>query len=139
MTCTAIQPTSVPEPLRSLPQWVNWRTEIRNGKPTKPPINSRTANYAEVDDHRTWSTLEVACRALPRIRGAGGIGFVFSQKAGVTGIDFDHCRNRNTGEIETWAKEIIEAMNSYSEISPSGDGIHVFIDATMSANAKHTL
>ena len=43
------------------------------------------------------------------------------------GIDLDKCRNAESGVIELWAKEIIEKLNSYTEISPSGTGIHIWV------------
>ena len=42
-------------------------------------------------------------------------------------VDLDHCRNPLTGEIEPWALAIITQMNSYTEISPSGRGLHIFV------------
>lgn len=43
MTSTAIEhvlrvlPENTPEELKSLPQWVVWKLETRDGKPTKVP------------------------------------------------------------------------------------------------------
>lgn len=50
-------------------------------------------------------------------------------KSPFTGIDLDHCRNKETGEIEPWALEIIKILNSYTETSPSGTGIRIFVTA----------
>lgn len=43
------------------------------------------------------------------------------------GIDLDGCRDRRTGVIEEWARQIIHAVNSYTEISPSGTGVKIFL------------
>jgi putative DNA primase/helicase len=57
-----------------------------------------------------------------------GIGFVFSDADPFCGIDLDDCRNPETGEIVPWAQEIIcRVGDGYTEISPSGRGIHVII------------
>jgi putative DNA primase/helicase len=125
---------TIPPELREVQQWVNWRTEVRDGKKTKPPINPKTGNYADSTNPQTWAEFDVAVRSA-RNRRLPGIGYVFA--GGITGVDLDHCRNCETGEIARWAQQIITELHSYSEISPSEDGIHILIRATMPANAKH--
>ncbi len=44
-----------------------------------------------------------------------------------TGVDLDKCRDPETGEIEPWARSIIDRLKSYTEISPSGCGLHILI------------
>lgn len=39
------------------------------------------------------------------------------------GIDLDGCVR--DGEIEPWAQEIVDAIGSYTEVSPSGTGVHI--------------
>ena len=55
-----------------------------------------------------------------------GIGIAL-EKTGLVGVDFDHCRNPETGEIEPWALEYVKRLNSYTESSPSGTGLRVFL------------
>jgi len=65
-------------------------------------------------------------------RGAfDGIGFVLSKKDPFVGWDFDHCRNPDTEEIDLKVREYIELLNSYTEISPSGTGIRIFVKADL--------
>jgi hypothetical protein len=42
--------------LADKPFWVTWRTEERNGKPTKVPFNPETGREAKSNDPKTWST-----------------------------------------------------------------------------------
>jgi hypothetical protein len=42
-------------------------------------------------------------------------------------VDLDGCRDPHSGRIEPWAKAIIRRLNSYTEISPSGTGLRIFI------------
>jgi hypothetical protein len=56
-----------------------------------------------------------------------GIGFVFTPEDDLCGVDLDGCLDPATGEIEGWAQEIIEELNSYTEISPSGTGVHILV------------
>ena len=129
-----VVPKNIPEELRRLNSWVNWRLEERNGKPTKPPINARTGKFAKVDDPRTWAPFSVAEAAYQKSRANGGklagIGLVIPKEAGITGLDFDKCRDPETGELEAWASEALQALDSYTEISPSGRGLRVFVVGT---------
>lgn len=38
----------------------------------------------------------------------------------------DHCRSWKTGEIKPWARQILTGLNSYTEVSPSGTGLHIY-------------
>lgn len=42
------------------------------------------------------------------------------------GIDIDHAIDPQTGAVSELAREIIAKMDSYTEYSPSGTGIHIF-------------
>jgi hypothetical protein len=41
-------------------------------------------------------------------------------------IDLDKCVTE-TGDVEPWAVEIVRGLNSYTEASPSGTGLHIFV------------
>jgi putative DNA primase/helicase len=55
----------------------------------------------------------------------------------ITGIDLDHCRNLETGQAEPWAQQIIDRMNTYTEINPSGTGYHLWALATIPPECLH--
>jgi putative DNA primase/helicase len=65
-----------------------------------------------VDRPESWSTYEEAVR-VAKEHGHDGVGFVFTEEDPYAGIDLDKCRNPETGEIEDWANELIEQLNSY--------------------------
>src|SRR5262249_53715707 len=54
-----------------------------------------------------------------------GVGFMFAD--GFAGIDLDGCRNPETGDITAWADDIIQSLDAYVEVSPSGTGLHIFV------------
>nr|BDD44594.1 hypothetical protein 1 [Flavobacteriaceae bacterium] len=56
-----------------------------------------------------------------------GVGFVFTSNDPYCGIDLDDCRDAETGDITPWAQEIIDTIASYSEVSPSGTGVKIFV------------
>jgi phage/plasmid primase, P4 family, C-terminal domain len=119
---------NIPHELKKLDRWVNWRFEVRNGKLTKVPINPVTGGRAMSNNPATWGTFEDAVLHAYDIDSIGnenrGIGFMFSGD-GFLGVDVDHCRNPETGELTDEARDIINIVDSYTEFSQSGDGIHI--------------
>jgi putative DNA primase/helicase len=55
-----------------------------------------------------------------------GVGFVFSSGDPYAGVDLD-CRDPETDVIAGWAAEIVGELDSYTELSPSGKGLHVLV------------
>ena len=121
----AIQPDKIPTALKERPQFVLYRNEMRDDKPTKVPyqVNGRKAR----SNHKnTWATFDTVEAAFER-GGFDGYGFMFSADDDLMGIDLDGCRNPETGEIDEWAKEIIKRLDSYAEVSPSQTGVKLFM------------
>lgn len=114
---------NIPEELQRVPHWIVWRKEEREGKPTKVPYQVN-GEMAQSNNKRTWSTFHTAVHTY-RNGGYDGIGFMFSKEDPYIGIDIDHCIH--DGEFSSLADEIIEMMDSYTELSPSGDGIHIIV------------
>jgi primase-polymerase (primpol)-like protein len=54
-----------------------------------------------------------------------GVGFVFTLSDPFFGVDIDACINTATGEIASWAENIIHQLDTYTEVSQSGAGIHI--------------
>lgn len=114
---------NAPACLRALPHWVCWRYELRDGKRTKPPYSPHTGNLADHTNPRDWATFTKAAQVCKDGQ-FSGIGFVLQPP--YAGVDLDDCVGAD-GAIKTWAAEIIDELNSYSEISPSGAGVKIFI------------
>ena len=117
---------SLPEELRQRRQWVVWKLEVRDGKPTKVPYIAGGSGKASSTDSLTWRSFEEAVQALETGR-YNGIGFVFSSGDPFAGVDLDDCRDPETGELEEWAAKIVEAFGSYAEVSQSGTGVHIIV------------
>ncbi|MDA1010792.1 MAG: phage/plasmid primase, P4 family, partial [Chloroflexi bacterium] len=124
-----INAESIPTELRSLRQWVGWRLVEVPGrtKPTKQPLNPANGELASSTDPATWSTFEdaLACR------GSDGVGFVFTADDPYVGIDLDGLRDPDTGQLAPKAQAIVDRIDSYTEISPSGTGLHIIVRATL--------
>jgi hypothetical protein len=118
--------------IRDSRQWLCWRIEERDGEPTKVPYSPLTNTKADSTNPETWASYPEAVKACKEGE-YDGIGFVFTPGDDLCGIDLDHCIDLETGEIEGWAREIIEELDSYTEISPSGRGVHVLLRGSLPA------
>src|SRR5918999_4820116 len=116
--------------MRDLRQWLCWRSEERDGKPTKVPYSPATGKRADSTVPETWTGYQEAVRVCKE-QGYSGIGFVFTSEDDLCGVDLDKCLDPETGEIEPWAWAIIKELDSYTELSPSGTGVHVLVRATL--------
>src|SRR5215208_6358197 len=119
----------VPEELRTKDQFVAWREEDRDGDLTKVPY-SAYGGRASTTNPDTWAPFKAAIE-FAQENSMNGVGFVFSEDDLIAGIDLDKCRNLETGEVAQWARKIVAALNSYTEVSPSGTGLHIFVKATL--------
>lgn len=120
--------SAIPAELKALPRWVNWRRTIRDGKPTKIPVNPMTGSIGSSTDATTWGTYEQALSLLS-LGNADGIGFVLGPP--FCGIDIDKCRDPQTGNIDSPVMKVIETLGSYAEVSPSGTGVHIIVKASL--------
>jgi hypothetical protein len=126
---TDIDIDHIPRVLRDLPRWVGWRYVVRDGEETKCPINARSGKPAKSTDPGTWTTFDEALAAY-RADSLAGVGFVFTREDGFAGVDLDDAVDPTTGALKPWAREIVEDVDSYTEVSPSGQGVKVFLQAT---------
>ena len=118
----------IPEELRILSQWVVWRLVTRDDKKTKLPFDPVSGKPASTTDPQSWRSFDEALIVCEQ-GGYSGLGFVFSGEDPYCGIDLDHVRNPETGDVEPWAQELIKRLCSYSELSQSGTGAHVIVRA----------
>lgn len=122
----------IPEALSGDRRWLLWREEKRNGKTTKVPYCPDGRRRASSTDPATWCSLD---EALSSAGGNfSGIGIALGD--GLAGVDLDKCRVPETGAIAEWAQEIIEQLNSYTELSPSGTGVHILLYGTLSRSGN---
>jgi putative DNA primase/helicase len=119
-------PENIPEEIRRRNQFVVWKFEERDGKDTKIPYIAGSVGKASTTDSLTWRSFEDAVQALKTGR-YDGVGFVFSSGDPYAGVDLDDCRDTETGELEEWAENVVNAFGGYTEISPSGKGVHIIV------------
>ncbi len=103
---------NAPEQLKQINQWVNWSRIWNEDKEkfNKPPMKASGRNGSSTDE-TTWTTLEKSLAAVGRegvyIDNSGkrhrvtldGVGLAGLGRTPYTGIDLDHCVDRETREI----------------------------------------
>ncbi len=123
MSAAGSQWERVPAELKQQPRWVCWRLVERDGRKTKMPLCAATGKMASSTDASTWCSFDAAVSAVERL-GASGVGFVFGPDRAYTGLDLDHVMR--DGFLSAEYRWVVEESDTYCEVSPSGDGLHLF-------------
>ena len=101
-------------------RWVSWKLETVDGKLTKIPyqMNGKTASSTDPATHAFYFEIKTDKK-----------GIVLLPDKQLVCIDIDHCMK--DGKITHEQKEIIADLllesDSYTEISNSGEGLHIFL------------
>ncbi|QBD75163.1 hypothetical protein EPA93_03800 [Ktedonosporobacter rubrisoli] len=129
---------NVPELLKSIPQWVLWKYQHIPGKdkPKKPPFQPG-GRAASVDDPQGWCSYTQAMAALDTGH-YQGVGFML-ENSGIVVIDLDNCLRDIDGvrRITRTARQVFDLAQSYTEVSPSGKGLHIFLRGSLPAENGH--
>ena len=131
---------NIPPMLKQHPNWVCWG--IRDAPPDMTPkapfdpasLLSGRPSPAKAGVRETWGSYKAAVDCVQRGL-ARGIGYEFDG-SGVYGVDLDHVLDE-TGTLTPQARKIVGQLNSYTEVSPSGTGLHVFVLAPGADITRH--
>lgn len=123
---------SAPQAMRDRAQWLLWRFEAAPGeaKPRKVPYyvsgRRRKGTVGSVEDRAALKSFDVAIGHLAGGR-YEGLGFAFLPGDGLIGVDIDGAIDPATGEVSALCQQAIDACASYTELSPSGKGVHIIV------------
>jgi len=138
---------TIPGELQKL-SWVLWRAQPvpptekdPDPKPKKVPYRISEPTWkASSTDPATWGTFEDAVEAylslveLPAVRDLGpivGIGVVLPRGGGIVCIDLDGVVDADTLALTPRAEKFLGQCPSWTERSPSGSGLHIFVKGTI--------
>lgn len=108
---------NIPETMREHALWCVWKFDENK---SKLPFDAKTGNMARTNDKGTFADFKTAYACYEK-GGYEGLGMgIFD---GFCAIDIDHCIQAD-GPTDM-ARDIVKEMNSYTEISPSGEGIRI--------------
>jgi hypothetical protein len=119
---------NIPHEMRTRKRWVCHRLEPKDGKFAKVPY-ALNGYHASCKKESDWTTFEEACAAVAA-RKFDGISYVLTGDDGPTCVDLDGVCAEN-GQVEPWAQEIIDTIDSYTERSQSGTGFHIFVRSSI--------
>ena len=132
---TEVRLNDIPEELKKLKQWVAWEATLRdNGKVGKPPINPHNLKLAKTNDSSTWGSFEEAVTCY-QDNNLNGISFIFTKQDPYVGIDLDDCFIDET--LSPKIEALVQKIGSYTEISPSGKGLHIIIKGELPESGKN--
>lgn len=125
---------NIPSELKDIPAWICWKLEdIGAKRPTKVPYDSKTGKLASTTDPQTWTDFATA---ISHVYDYSGIGFVFSDNDPYSFIDLDNTEGDQVA-LDRQIK-IFQEFNSYSEISPSGSGLHIIVKGIVPAGRRRS-
>jgi AAA domain len=129
-----IEVANIPACLTQTQQWVCWKYAVRKGKETKIPVDAKSLQAANVTDSASWCSFEKALATFQKTPSLNGIAFAFSDCDAFAGVDLDDCID-SEGQFE-WGFDIVSQLDSYCEISPSGNGAKLFLRGAKPATAQ---
>jgi len=116
-----IHPENIPEELKIISHWIVWGYGNKDGEIIKVPIDPKTKAWVSALDPLNWMKFDEALNYSKKLN--LGLGFVFTEDLGYVFIDWDHILKNGIVE-DSKIKEMIEKGDTFTEISPSGEGLH---------------
>ena len=131
---------NVPSELKVLKRWVCFKVEgLENGKTTKRPYNALNGGLARVNDELTWTNFNTALKGCVKYK-CDGIGFILGH--GIFGIDLDNHPDEDgtyplsDEEFKVLTDEFVTTLDSYSERSQSGKGVHIICQGILPPGSR---
>lgn len=110
----------IPGELAAPAKWIPYYLRKQAGKKaSKSPI---AAYASDADKKENFRSLSDWTKSKP---GAPGFQRWIDPSEGFVFVDLDRCRDPKTGAVADWAQEIVDSLNTYTEISESGKGLHL--------------
>ena len=130
-----VQFDNVPVELQKLDRWILWKwvpVEHR-AKPKKEPCSAAGFRIGvnNQDYHLGFSEARAAYESDPQT--FAGVGFVIPP--GMVGVDLDNVKDRH-GNWNLDAQLVLASLDTYCEISPSGEGLKFLCYGTLDEKLK---
>jgi putative DNA primase/helicase len=133
-----VNTAAIPGELKSIPNWCVWRYEadVVRERVSKPSFDPKTGEKAFPNAPETWAPFWQAVQVYERVGQYAlleeapfdGVALALTEDLGILGVDIDHL-DRWPNRGDAW--DLVRALNSYTELSPSGLGYRIFCYATM--------
>jgi len=132
---------NIPLELRQVPRWTLWKyMNVGTGETaryTKVPFQTN-GKPASSSNASTWTDFHSA-EATYKQGHYDGLGFVFTGTDNLCGIDLDDVYSEQQG-LNEFAQSIVDKVQGYVEVSPSGTGVKIFTRANVQvAHVDHAI
>lgn len=125
---------AIPVELKQYKNWICWKAEPdqrSHSGISKKPINPYTGGFAQSNNPTTWADFETAVKEAPKY---SGIGFMFGNTP-FFGVDLDDMpkdiEDFKNGDFNNIVAEFVNTLQSYTEYSQSGTGVHIICKGTL--------
>ena len=114
----------IPSSMQDVNKWITWNyVDKGNKKLDKIPVNERGLSVNPLSQSN-WLSFDTAIGRFKN-KLCDGLGFTFSDDDDFIFIDLDNCVDSDLN-VASWAQEIIDCLDSYTEYSPSMTGFHIY-------------
>ena len=120
---------NIPAELRAAKRWVRYELKPDKKHPDKKPQPRPIMAWASDED--AAANMQSLDHLIAKGNFKDGFQYRLNKADGLVFIDLDGVRNVDTGEVAPWAVDLIERINSYTEVSKSGTGIHIVCKGTL--------
>lgn len=122
-----LNPEGIPQVLKSQKRWATYTLEPRPGQPGKFNKAPRDASLRRMEwkNPENWLTYDEAITCYHGREKCDGVGVFLGDYDGQVLWGFDMDGHVIDEFVSPHAQEIIDALDSYTEYSPSGTGVHV--------------
>lgn len=130
---------TIPEQLKQIDRWAPWRLVLNTKRSAKAgrdvfdkvPHRADNPNFGiSTGKPDQWFSFDAAVRAVERNPDKfEGVGFCITGQSDLVMVDLDDCVV--DGDIAPWADEVVVALDSYTEFSPSGQGLRIVVQGSV--------
>lgn len=121
--------------LHKYKRFLCWQITQNGDTFTKIPVNPLTGLPASSNDPNSWVEYSVAREAVDAGR-FESVGIALGKELGIVVIDLDKLRPSPEEPFPVWARQIVEELESYTEVSASGRGLHILVAGSIPANVN---
>ncbi len=126
--------------LTRINQWVCWkRGETKADRRfDKIPCAPNDPPYSiDAQDPSNHMPYKEALWAANTFLGIEGIAFVPSKRDPFCFLDIDHIADPKTGEVHAWVERLLEKLDSFAYLTPSGNGLRIVVRGDLIDGGGH--
>lgn len=126
--------------LKQLDRWLCWQGRRDETGVRKIPVNKvggswQRVSYRAPENHYSYSEATELYKQFKDEDGRSGIDgrqvVIEHRSDDFIIVDLDNCVDPDTGEIDRWAQKYVARGGTYTELSPSGEGLHLIFRGTI--------